>query len=227
MNLFTCGEDLTTDVEELFTAFTSGNTENLAFKRLHVSPQGMRSFLYDKIDREIRHARQGLESGITVKVNSLADAPIIEKLYEASCAGVPIRLVVRGICCLVPGVEGVSENIRVVSVIGRYLEHHRIYRFCNDGEDQVYLSSADWMPRNLNRRIETCFPIDAKPLKERYFASWIPPCRTTPTPGNCTRTGHGPACPAATARRWTSRSTARGKRRCTSRSQEGTQEVPS
>jgi len=104
-----------------------------------------------------------------VKVNSLADAPIIDKLYEASCAGVPVRMVVRGICCLVPGVEGQSENIRVVSVIGRYLEHHRIYRFCNDGEDQVYLSSADWMPRNLNRRVETCFPIDAKPLKERVF----------------------------------------------------------
>lgn len=112
----------------------------------------------------------GLPCGITAKVNSLVDAETIGLLYEASRAGVPVRLVVRGICCLIPGLPGVSENIEVISIVGQLLEHSRIFRFENAGEPKIYMGSADWMPRNLDRRIELVFPIEDEDLKQRAFS---------------------------------------------------------
>jgi polyphosphate kinase len=112
------------------------------------------------IEREIVHAEAGKPARLIFKMNSLADAPTIRLLYQASQAGVQIDLIVRGICCLRPGIEGVSENIRVISVVGRFLEHSRIYYFLNDGEEEIYMGSADLMPRNLNRRVEVIFPVE-------------------------------------------------------------------
>ena len=121
------------------------------------------------IRSETENARKGLPSGITVKVNSLVDPEIIRLLYEASQAGVEIKLIVRGICCLIPGLPGVSENITVYSIVGQLLEHSRIFKFENAGNPKIYMGSADWMPRNLDRRVELVFPIDDQDLKERAF----------------------------------------------------------
>src|SRR6202043_1946136 len=118
------------------------------------------------IERERDHARAGKPAHIIAKLNSLVDEEIIEKLYEASCADVTIDLIVRGICCLRPKIPGLSENIRVISIVGRFLEHSRIYYFSNDGQPLVYLSSADWMPRNFFRRIEIAFPIETPALRD-------------------------------------------------------------
>jgi polyphosphate kinase len=112
------------------------------------------------IRREIDHCRQGETGRIVAKMNALVDPEIIATLYEASRAGVKIDLIVRGICCLRPGVEGVSENIRTISIVGRYLEHSRIYYFHNRGQEEVYIGSADWMPRNLDRRVEAVVPVE-------------------------------------------------------------------
>ena len=109
-----------------------------------------------------------------VKLNSLVDDEVIEKLYEASCAGVKIDLIVRGICCLRPRVPALSENIRVISIVGRFLEHSRIYYFANNGDAEVYLSSADWMPRNFFRRVEIAYPIEAPPLREEIITEVLP-----------------------------------------------------
>ena len=117
------------------------------------------------IDREIENVKLGVRGRIIAKMNSLIDDQIVEKLYEASQAGVEIRLVVRGMCSLIPGIPGVSENITVHSIVGTFLEHSRIYYFYNQGKEDIYLSSADWMQRNLNRRIETLFPVEDPDLK--------------------------------------------------------------
>ena len=122
------------------------------------------------VQQEIENAKKGLASGITVKVNSLVDPELIELLYEASQAGVPIKMIVRGICCLIPGIEGVSENITVVSIVGQLLEHSRIFRFENAGNPRIYMGSADWMPRNLDRRVELVFPIEDEKQKARAFS---------------------------------------------------------
>jgi polyphosphate kinase len=108
----------------------------------------------------MQHAQSGKPARLIFKMNSLADAPMIRLLYQASQAGVKIDLLVRGICCMKPGIEGLSENIRVISIVGRYLEHSRIYYFLNDGNEEIYLGSADLMPRNLNRRVEVIFPVE-------------------------------------------------------------------
>ena len=125
------------------------------------------SFFEDKIRKEIENAKNGLPSGITVKINSLVDPPIIKLLYEASKSNVPVRLIVRGICCLVPGIEKTSENIVVHSIVGQLLEHSRMFRFENGGEPQMFLGSADWMPRNLDKRVELVFPVEDEDIHRR------------------------------------------------------------
>ena len=131
------------------------------------APDGLRPFFYERIAQEIENVRRGLPAGIFAKVNSLADPAMVAKLYEASEAGVPITLVVRGICCLTPGVPGVSGNITVLSLVGQLLEHSRIFRFENGGNPKLYLGSADWMPRNLDRRVELVFPVEDERIRER------------------------------------------------------------
>jgi polyphosphate kinase len=135
------------------------------FSHLLVAPDHMRHDLYTLIDQEIKNALKHKPAYIILKLNSLQDRNMIEKLYEASQDGVQIQLIIRGICCLVPGVKGQSENIRVISIVDRFLEHSRAYVFCNDGQPKVYLSSADWMERNLSRRFEVGFPIYSESLK--------------------------------------------------------------
>jgi polyphosphate kinase len=158
LGLFTCRPEFGEDLTELFNLLT-GYTRPVQFNHLLVAPTGLRNALVEKIRRESAHARAGRPARIVAKVNSLVDWPIIQELYEASQAGVHIDLIVRGTCCLRPGVPGMSERIRVVSIIDRFLEHARVYCFENWGTPEYYLASADWMPRNLDHRVETAFPI--------------------------------------------------------------------
>lgn len=149
---------LTTEVHRIFQLLGGEDVEP-DFDHLLVAPHHLRDSFNALIDAETEAARQGRPSGITAKMNSLQDRAIIDKLYEASAAGVPVRLVVRGICCLRPGVEGLSDSIEATSVVDRFLEHSRMFLFHADGDEKLYLSSADWMTRNLNRRVEVAFPI--------------------------------------------------------------------
>ena len=164
VSYFTADPKMGRDVAKLFNYIT-GYLEPKNLRQLVISPQGMRAELLKLIDAEIASAKAGKPSGVWAKLNALVDPALIEKLYEASAAGVPIDLIVRGICCLRPGVPGLSENIFVKSIIGRFLEHARMWCFANGHElphpaARVYISSADWMPRNLDRRIEYMLPID-------------------------------------------------------------------
>ncbi len=173
LGLLTADEDMTHDVMMLFNVLT-GYAELPPMRRLVVAPFTMRSFMLDRIEREIAHAKADRPSGIRAKMNSLVDGEMIDALYRASQAGVRIDLVVRGICCLRPQIPGVSENIRVRSILDRFLEHARVYCWTNGGEDEVMLASADWMPRNLNRRIEVGFPILHPKLKKRITDELFP-----------------------------------------------------
>jgi polyphosphate kinase len=143
-------------------------------KKLMVAPFDLHSRLIRLIERERDHALAGKPARIIAKLNHLVDEEIIEKLYEASCANVTIDLIVRGICCLRPKIPGLSENIRVISIVGRFLEHSRIYHFQNAGEPLVYLSSADWMPRNFFRRIEVAFPLENPALRDQIINEVLP-----------------------------------------------------
>jgi polyphosphate kinase len=165
-SLFTCDEAIGQDAVTLFNLLT-GYSEASCFRKLLVAPLELRPKLTALLDREIGHARAGRPARFVAKMNALDDPQMIQKLYEASQAGVEIDLVVRGICCLRPGVSGVSDRIRVSSVVGRFLEHSRIYWFQNDGDSEVYLGSADMMPRNLSRRIEVVFPVESARLARR------------------------------------------------------------
>ena len=168
-SLLTCDDAITEDVHKVFQQLTGmGSTQRL--KKLLHAPFTLHKRLSQMIDREAQHARDGRPAAIRIKVNGLTDPKIIRCLYKASQAGVQIDLVVRGMCCLRPGVSGVSDNIRVRSVIGRFLEHTRIYHFHNAGDDQVYAASADLMERNLYHRVETAFPIELGKLKQRIMA---------------------------------------------------------
>lgn len=168
VGLFTCNSQYGADASSLFNVIT-GYSRPPEYQHFVVAPHGMRSFFARRIKAETENARNGLPCGITAKVNSLVDPEIISLLYEASQAGVPVRLVIRGICCLIPGLEGISENIAVVSIVGQLLEHSRIFQFENAGDPKIYMGSADWMPRNLDRRIELVFPIEDTDLKQRAF----------------------------------------------------------
>lgn len=165
LGFFTCDEDICSDVSEVFNYLT-GYSKQREFKKLFVSPINMREKYLSLIEREIENVKAGKTGKIIWKLNSLVDPVIISALYEASNSGVEIKLIVRGICCLVPGVENLSQNIEVRSIVGRFLEHSRIFYFYNDGSEEVYLSSADMMQRNLDRRVEVTFPIEDPILKQ-------------------------------------------------------------
>jgi polyphosphate kinase len=156
--LFTCRESVGEEVTELFNMLT-GYTRPREFRHLVIAPTGMRDAFRDRIRREAAHARHGRPGRIIAKMNSLVDRALIEELYLASQAGVSIDLIVRGICCLRPGIPGVSDRIRVISIVDRYLEHARAIYFRNDGQSEYWLASADWMPRNLDHRVELAFPV--------------------------------------------------------------------
>ncbi|MEQ9236259.1 polyphosphate kinase 1 [Coleofasciculus sp. E2-BRE-01] len=159
LGLLSCREDLGADLTDLFN-FLTGYSRQRSYRKLLVAPVNLRDRMTTMIQREIEHCRQGNTGRIVAKMNSLVDPKIIATLYEASQAGVQIDLIVRGICCLRPGVVGVSDNIRVISIVGRFLEHSRIYYFYNQGDEEVYIGSADWMRRNLDRRVEAITPIE-------------------------------------------------------------------
>ncbi len=164
--IFTCNEAIGEDATAVFNML-SGYSEPLSWNRLAVAPLWLRSRFMSLIERETRHARAGKTAKIIAKMNSLCDEGIIAALYEASAAGVSIQLIVRGICCLRVGISGVSENIMVRSIVGNFLEHSRIFYFANDGQEELYMGSADWMPRNLDRRVEIMFPVLEERIKEQ------------------------------------------------------------
>ena len=172
-SLFTTNPKLTEEVAIVFNTLT-GLASFPGLEKLMVAPFDLSKRLIAMIERERDHALAGRAARIIVKLNSLVDQEIIEKLYEASCAGVKIDLIVRGICCLRPKVPGLSENIRVVSIVGRFLEHSRIYFFSNDGNPDLYLASADWMPRNFLRRVEIAFPIEDPVLRDELITDVLP-----------------------------------------------------
>ena len=167
--LFTADRRITLEGARLFTFLETVRVPKTEFRHLLVGQFNLRGGFVERIDREIAHARAGRKSGLLVKMNSLQDMRMIEKLYEASAAGVECRLIVRGISSIVPGLPGISENIHAISIVDRYLEHARVFIFHNDGEPEVYLSSADWMTRNLSYRIETAFPIFDPELRQRVI----------------------------------------------------------
>ncbi|WP_242926504.1 polyphosphate kinase 1 [Pontibacter vulgaris] len=156
--LFTSDKRLTRDVEQVFNFFLDQQTDK-KFKHLLMAPLVLRERLVELVNREIKNAKKGLPASIILKLNALQDERMIRKLYAASQAGVKIQLLVRGICCLQPGIKGVSENITMHSIVDRYLEHARVYIFHNNGDEEYYIASADWMTRNLNRRVEVAFPL--------------------------------------------------------------------
>ena len=168
MGMLTCSAPIGEDATAFFNMI-SGFSEPTRWNKLIVAPLWLREKTEELIRREIRLAKEGREARIIAKMNSLVDPGIIALLYEAGQQGVKIDLIVRGICCLKAGVKGLSENITVRSIVGRYLEHTRIYYFRNDGREAVYLSSADWMQRNLNKRVEIMFPVEDEALKQTIF----------------------------------------------------------
>ena len=169
MGLLTCNRDMGIDASNLFNML-SGFSKPPYFHLLRNSPNNIRKFINEKIDDEIDAAKNGRPAFIKMKMNSLSDPKIIEKLYEASSFGVKIQLIIRGICCLKNDIPGISENIEVHSIVGRFLEHSRIYYFYNNGNEDIYLSSADMMTRNLNRRVELLFPLIQSDTKKRAIA---------------------------------------------------------
>lgn len=166
MGIFTCRKEFGDDSGAFFNML-SGFCEPKRWNKLIIAPIWLREKTEAFIEREIRHAKEGRKARIIAKMNSLVDPQIIAYLYKASCAGVKVDLIVRGICCLRAGVPGLSENITVRSITGRYLEHTRIYYFYNDGEESTFCASADWMNRNLNKRVEIMFPIEDEEIKEK------------------------------------------------------------
>jgi len=159
LGVLTCSPSIGADVSDLFNSLTGFSRQRL-YRKLLVAPSNMRERFVELVDREAEHARQGRGGRIIAKMNALVDAEIIAALYRASDAGVDVDLIVRGICSLRPGVPGVSDRIRVISIVGRFLEHSRMWYFANAGAGEYYLGSADWMPRNFDRRVEAVAPVD-------------------------------------------------------------------
>jgi polyphosphate kinase len=167
LGLLTANEEIGADATELFN-FLTGYSRQKEYRQLLVAPVNLRERMLALIRREIEHCKAGRTARIVVKINRLADTKVIRALYEASQAGVRIDLIVRGICMLRPGVPGLSENISVRSIVGRLLEHSRIFYFANGGDEEIYIGSSDWMPRNLDRRVEVVAPVYDVHLK-RYL----------------------------------------------------------
>ena len=165
----TNNKSITEDVHKIFMQLTTYG-ENQQLETLFQSPHGIREMLLNNIEREIKHAQEGKPSKVIAKMNGLVSPLLIQALYKASQAGVQIDLIIRGICCLRPGVPGVSDNIRVHSILGRFLEHGRVYWFHNNSQDKIFIASADWMPRNMNNRVEQCVPILNDDLKQRLIS---------------------------------------------------------
>jgi polyphosphate kinase len=166
LSLFTANPEITRAVHDVFS-FLTAYAENPTYDPLLVAPLDLAEKTIALIDREAEHARQGRQSRIIAKMNALLDKTVVQGLYRASQAGVQIDLLVRGICALRPGVRGVSDNIRVRSIVGRFLEHSRIFYFANGGEEEIYMGSADWMPRNLYERVEVLVPLRDEMLRDR------------------------------------------------------------
>jgi polyphosphate kinase len=166
LSLFTADPEITRAVHDVFS-FLTAYAENPSYEPLLVAPLDLADKCVALIDREAEHVRQGKAARIIAKMNALLDKTIVQALYRASQAGVQIDLLVRGICALRPGVRGVSGNIRVRSIVGRFLEHSRIFYFANGGEEEIYIGSADWMPRNLYERVEVLVPLRDEMLRQR------------------------------------------------------------
>jgi polyphosphate kinase len=163
--LFTADKRITAEVARLFKSLERG-VKPYAYRHLLVAPYELRNKFETFIDREMAAAKRKKSAYMILKMNSLVDPEMIQKLYEASNAGVKIKLIIRGICCLIPGIKGLSENIEVISIIDRFLEHSRVYIFGNQGNEKIYLSSADWMTRNLSNRVEIAFPVYSADLRK-------------------------------------------------------------
>jgi polyphosphate kinase len=170
ISYMTCRPDLGADATSFFNAIT-GFSQPHAYQLIKAAPITLREGVLQMIDSEIERKRQGQKALVMAKMNSLADPLVIEKLYEASKAGVEVRLLVRGICCLRPGVPKLSEHIQVISVVDRLLEHSRVFYFHQGGDAKVYISSADWMPRNLDRRVELLVPVVDRACRRRLMKS--------------------------------------------------------
>lgn len=173
LGLFTSDEGITADASALFNLLT-GYSQGHAWRKLIVAPTDLHRRTVEMIEEQTQRAKEGKSARILAKLNSLVDYKTIEALYRASQAGVPVELIVRGICCLKPGVPGISENIRVHSIVDRFLEHSRIYVFGPPEDCRIYLASADWMPRNFYRRVEVMFPVESQPLRDRILLEIIP-----------------------------------------------------
>src|SRR5262245_33219842 len=169
LGYFTCNPDFCEDVSALFNYLT-GYCELPQWRKLIVAPSRMQAFMIEKIGQEAANQQAGKQGRIICKINGLLEPAVIQALYRASQKGVKIEIVCRGICALRPGIPGVSDNIRVTSVVDRFLEHSRVFYFHNNGDPEVYIGSADWMDRNLSRRVEVVFPIEQPDLKQRLIA---------------------------------------------------------
>ena len=176
LGLLTSDKEIGADASDLFN-FLTGYSFQTDYRKLLIAPINLRERMLELIDRETAHQQNGKDARIIVKINSLTDDKIVRALYRASQAGVKIDLIVRGICVLRPGIIGLSENIRVISVVGRFLEHSRVFYFANGGKEEIYIGSADWMHRNLDRRVEAVVPIKnkklAKYIKEEVLGAYL------------------------------------------------------